>query len=729
MKKTLYISIVSLFLLMMVACGGDETPTAVPTAELPTAEAQLGNVVTEVSINDIANIVWQWEQFQDTADVNNITVSDPSQYTLTLRQDGTAQIQADCNQVQWSYVAEGSSLRFNTLGPSTLAACGDDSLDQEYLNKLGTTATFVMSNGKLVLNLVADAGNMIFANGGAAPESGGGTDSLLPPNGEGFCEIVHPTWFSLNTVGLNYSWHANCVAATPYDQSQPPGPMGMPEHIEINFGVENPLDKQPGDPVIYIIPANAYKAQWEAAGNDSVTQIMDSQQTMLAGKPIPFANTGVLPAEEAVGALDISVQQEYLSFSDWEGFRFVGRFAQDANPVTNQGLRYIFQGYAGENDEIFVAMFWPVATSQLPVEAGAVAQEEWDQLNSDLNAYLAERTAFLNSLSAFDWEPPLTVLDTMLNSIEYSAPDTPGPEPTAVIPTPEPQLPYGRVIAPSGVHVRTGPGTAYPIIATASFGTEGAIIGRSADGQWWVTPIQGAPNNQAWVSAAYVQAFNVENVPVIQPPPPPVPTATPTPLPTPVPSINFWADRTTINAGECTTLRWDVDNIQAVWVYPQGADYAQYPTTGQGSQQVCPTQTTTYEMRVQNRDGSVEFRQVTITVNQNNPLLNTSWVVSSMLVNQVPVPGTTMSIFFGTSNLATGNGSCNSFNGPYSVGGNNIRIGPLSSGKASCGAEIDAQEQQYFTLLPQAHSYSVQGNQLIIFNNTGEEIIRFNRSG
>ena len=55
------------------------------------------------------------------------------------------------------------NLTFNTVGPSTLAACGEDSLDQEYLKRLGDTATYVMADGKLHLNLKMDAGNMVFA--------------------------------------------------------------------------------------------------------------------------------------------------------------------------------------------------------------------------------------------------------------------------------------------------------------------------------------------------------------------------------------------------------------------------------------------------------------------------------------------------------------------------------------------------------------------------------------
>ncbi len=109
----------------------------------------------------IEGTTWKWVEYQDTADENNITVSTPANYTLTLN-DGTANIKADCNEVSWTYELEGSNLKFNTLGASTMAFCGEDSLDTVYLDRLGNTATYVLSDGKLLLNLQADAGNMVF---------------------------------------------------------------------------------------------------------------------------------------------------------------------------------------------------------------------------------------------------------------------------------------------------------------------------------------------------------------------------------------------------------------------------------------------------------------------------------------------------------------------------------------------------------------------------------------
>jgi heat shock protein HslJ len=112
--------------------------------------------------SEIVGTTWQWEAFQDTAEINNITVSDPENYTLTLNKDGTASIQADCNQVNWNYELEDSRLTFDTTGPATMAMCAEGSLDQQFLERISNTATFVIEDGKLYLNLWADAGNLVF---------------------------------------------------------------------------------------------------------------------------------------------------------------------------------------------------------------------------------------------------------------------------------------------------------------------------------------------------------------------------------------------------------------------------------------------------------------------------------------------------------------------------------------------------------------------------------------
>ncbi len=173
-----------------VAPEPTEEPTAVPEpteapTEEPTAEP---TEVPMVIDSEIVDVTWHWLAFQDQADENNIAVSNPENYTLTLMPDGTASIQADCNMVSWTYTSESNSLTFNTLGPSTLAFCGEQSLDQQYLALLGNTATYVMDGDNLILNLMADAGNMVFGPEGAEPISG------EEQSDEAMIDIVGVTW-------------------------------------------------------------------------------------------------------------------------------------------------------------------------------------------------------------------------------------------------------------------------------------------------------------------------------------------------------------------------------------------------------------------------------------------------------------------------------------------------------------------------------------------------------
>ncbi len=56
--------------------------------------------------------------------------------------------------------------------------------------------------------------------------------------------------------------------------------------------------------------------------------------------------------------------------------------------------------------------------------------------------------------------------------------------------------------------------------------------------------------------------------PVISVPPvipiTPTLTDTPTPVPAPVANVNFWADPETIDAGKCTDIRWQAENVKSV---------------------------------------------------------------------------------------------------------------------------------------------------------------------
>jgi len=129
---------------------------------------------------EITGIQWQWAQLTETEPASQSVVPDPENYVLILNADGSVNLKADCNSVLWTYTLEDTSLSFNTVGPSTLAFCGEDSLDQIFLSKLGMGGAVSVEDGRLVLELNENAGRMVFDNGGPAeatpatmPETGG----------------------------------------------------------------------------------------------------------------------------------------------------------------------------------------------------------------------------------------------------------------------------------------------------------------------------------------------------------------------------------------------------------------------------------------------------------------------------------------------------------------------------------------------------------------------------
>jgi uncharacterized protein YraI len=85
-------------------------------------------------------------------------------------------------------------------------------------------------------------------------------------------------------------------------------------------------------------------------------------------------------------------------------------------------------------------------------------------------------------------------------------------------PEPAPGTPMATALEP--INVRSGPGKEYESYGVASAGATAEIIGKSADGSYWVVKISTeiAPDGRGWVIATYVQAENAENVPVIEAP-------------------------------------------------------------------------------------------------------------------------------------------------------------------------------------------------------------------
>jgi D-alanyl-D-alanine carboxypeptidase len=111
---------------------------------------------------------WQWVSF--TNPVEQYTVDNPQNYTVTFNNDATLNIVADCNNANGSYVIAGSSITIQ-VGPMTMAACPEGSLSDDFVKNLASAAKYFFQDGYLYVDLMADGGVMRFDPAGETADS------------------------------------------------------------------------------------------------------------------------------------------------------------------------------------------------------------------------------------------------------------------------------------------------------------------------------------------------------------------------------------------------------------------------------------------------------------------------------------------------------------------------------------------------------------------------------
>ncbi|MFC1996708.1 META domain-containing protein [Chloroflexota bacterium] len=428
-----------LILLISASCQGTATPTeeVLEPTQMPTVEPSSTPEPTAISAEEptataapteipvielvpqeaILNITWQWADWLQNSPEAFAVIADPENYTLSFYADNTFQFQADCNQGSGIYATSGLSMTL-TLGATTAAECAAESLSDLYLGFLAQVSSFGIQGDKLILQLANNYGQMSFINSGAvaAPEQ---------PEATACDAGIDPDNVTIDTLNLPHEIvQINCVPGTPYDTTQPFGPTGLPDHIQVNFDVTDPSDKQPGDPVIYIIPIEAYQELWEQSGDLSVTETYSQVLSLLQARPDPIPTHGmpILPFEEVAGTNDLVTQYTYFYPIFGFGVRIVGRFAQSISPVTYDSppLYYIFQGVS-DDGLYLISFFYPIVTFELP-SSEELTDEETQQAIEDPRGYLDAKAEGLDELGYADWLPALSELDAVITSLEFPRP-------------------------------------------------------------------------------------------------------------------------------------------------------------------------------------------------------------------------------------------------------------------------------------------------------------------
>ncbi|MEW5959517.1 MAG: PA14 domain-containing protein [Chloroflexota bacterium] len=117
-------------------------------------------------------------------------------------------------------------------------------------------------------------------------------------------------------------------------------------------------------------------------------------------------------------------------------------------------------------------------------------------------------------------------------------PTPPAPTATATLVVQEPSPEPGQALATAmaDVNIRSGPGTAYPVVGVLRAGQSAEITGIAPASGWWQIKFEGLADGRGWVAIQFVTAQNVTNIPIVQPPASPSPPPPP-PSPTPEPPV------------------------------------------------------------------------------------------------------------------------------------------------------------------------------------------------
>jgi heat shock protein HslJ len=118
------------------------------TAAVPSSPTSVPSLPQSALIQ--TNATWTLQSLTETG-ATEVTIADPSRFTLLLTDDGKAQVRADCNRGVAGYTLTDHTLSVGLMA-STRAYCGSASADTQYLALLGGETVVTASDAALQLS-------------------------------------------------------------------------------------------------------------------------------------------------------------------------------------------------------------------------------------------------------------------------------------------------------------------------------------------------------------------------------------------------------------------------------------------------------------------------------------------------------------------------------------------------------------------------------------------------
>ncbi len=105
----------------------------------------------------------------------------------------------------------------------------------------------------------------------------------------------------------------------------------------------------------------------------------------------------------------------------------------------------------------------------------------------------------------------------------------------------------------------------------------------------------------------------------------------------------------------------------------------------------------------------------------------TTWVLASYDGPIVP-EGVSVDLLL-EQGEASGNSGCNSYSGGYELAGDELAFGPMAATQMACPPEQMDVEAAYLAALERTAAYQMEGDELVLFDPRGTELLRFTEVG
>ena len=192
-----------------------------------------------------------------------------------------------------------------------------------------------------------------------------------------------------------------------------------PAHVELTLAEYNSQNQM--KPQILIAPVSEL--------SETGTQVVQELKRLLAEQPTTFQIGVGIPIQPPLHAGQLTnAQIQYLTFKNGLGVRFLTQFAQDAWPINNEDLIYVFQGLTND-DQYYVSAFLPVTVPFLPDHVDdpetvpavdGVSFPKFDSTNfgTEYMSYQEAVQQRLNATSEKEFSPTLGKLDDLIESLQ-----------------------------------------------------------------------------------------------------------------------------------------------------------------------------------------------------------------------------------------------------------------------------------------------------------------------